>query len=118
MGPRLHFLLRDNPHCPQKGAGFHLDLFCVAVLMLFTSALGLPWYVSATVISLAHIDSLRRESKACIPGEAPNFLGIREQRLTGLVVFVLTGVSIFLAPVLKSELMYQPKAPEINISVN
>ncbi|XP_006525972.1 anion exchange protein 4 isoform X4 [Mus musculus] len=85
----------------QKGAGFHLDLFCVAVLMLFTSALGLPWYVSATVISLAHIDSLRRESKACIPGEAPNFLGIREQRLTGLVVFVLTGVSIFLAPVLK-----------------
>ncbi|EDL76295.1 solute carrier family 4, sodium bicarbonate cotransporter, member 9, isoform CRA_a [Rattus norvegicus] len=85
----------------QKGAGFHLDLFCVAVLMLFTSALGLPWYVSATVISLAHMDSLRRESKACVPGEDPNFLGIREQRLTGLVVFILTGVSIFLAPVLK-----------------
>ncbi|XP_051019333.1 anion exchange protein 4 isoform X3 [Acomys russatus] len=85
----------------QKGAGFHLDLFCVAVLMLFTSALGLPWYVSATVISLAHMDSLRRESKACVPGEAPHFLGIREQRLTGLVVFMLTGVSIFLAPVLK-----------------
>ncbi|XP_075826980.1 anion exchange protein 4 isoform X5 [Microtus pennsylvanicus] len=154
----------------QKGAGFHLDLFCVAVLMLLTSALGLPWYVSATVISLAHMDSLRRESRACVPGEAPHFLGIREQRLTGLVVFILTGVSIFLAPVLKllglvgvrkalewvfsplellwldelmpeeeknipesglepehlfsrdgnedSELMYQPKTPEINISVN
>nr|XP_031528291.1 anion exchange protein 4 isoform X2 [Vicugna pacos] len=85
----------------QKGAGFHLDLFCVAVLMLLTSALGLPWYVSATVISLAHMDSLRRESRACAPGEAPSFLGIREQRLTGLVVFILTGTSIFLAPVLK-----------------
>nr|XP_024102847.2 anion exchange protein 4 isoform X4 [Pongo abelii] len=85
----------------QKGAGFHLDLFCVAVLMLLTSALGLPWYVSATVISLAHVDSLRRESRACVPGECPNFLGIREQRLTGLVVFILTGASIFLAPVLK-----------------
>uniref|UniRef100_A0A8C8TCS1 Solute carrier family 4, sodium bicarbonate cotransporter, member 9 n=1 Tax=Peromyscus maniculatus bairdii TaxID=230844 RepID=A0A8C8TCS1_PERMB len=85
----------------QKGAGFHLDLFCVAALLLLTSALGLPWYVSATVISLAHMDSLRRESKACVPGEAPHFLGIREQRLTGLVVFILTGVSIFLAPVLK-----------------
>ncbi|XP_047273753.1 anion exchange protein 4 isoform X15 [Homo sapiens] len=85
----------------QKGAGFHLDLFCVAVLMLLTSALGLPWYVSATVISLAHMDSLRRESRACAPGERPNFLGIREQRLTGLVVFILTGASIFLAPVLK-----------------
>ncbi|XP_037597344.1 anion exchange protein 4 isoform X4 [Cebus imitator] len=85
----------------KKGAGFHLDLFCVAMLMLLTSVLGLPWYVSATVISLAHMDSLRRESRACAPGELPNFLGIREQRLTGLVVFILTGVSIFLAPVLK-----------------
>ncbi|XP_023559111.1 anion exchange protein 4 isoform X3 [Octodon degus] len=85
----------------QKGAGFHLDLFCVAVLILLTSALGLPWYVSATVISLAHMDSLRRESRVCAPGEAPSFLGIREQRLTGLVVFILTGFSIFLAPVLK-----------------
>ncbi|XP_046316309.1 anion exchange protein 4 isoform X2 [Marmota monax] len=85
----------------KKGAGFHLDLFCVAVLMLLTSVLGLPWYVSATVISLAHMDSLRRESRDCAPGEAPSFLGIREQRLTGLVVFILTGMSIFLAPVLK-----------------
>lgn len=25
----------------------------------------------------------------------------REQRLTGLVVFILTGVSVFLAPILK-----------------
>ncbi|XP_073932971.1 anion exchange protein 4 isoform X7 [Castor canadensis] len=85
----------------QKGGGFHLDLFCVAVLMLLTSVLGLPWYVSATVISLAHMDSLRRESRACVPGEAPSFLGIREQRVTGLMVFILTGISIFLAPVLK-----------------
>ncbi|ELK03021.1 Anion exchange protein 4 [Pteropus alecto] len=85
----------------RKGTGFHLDLFCVSVLMLLTSALGLPWYVSATVISLAHMDSLRRESRACSLGEPPSFLGIREQRLTGLMVFLLTGISIFLAPVLK-----------------
>nr|XP_051699195.1 anion exchange protein 4 isoform X9 [Oryctolagus cuniculus] len=85
----------------RKGAGFHLDLFCVALLMLLTSVLGLPWYVSATVLSLAHMDSLRRESRACAPGEPHSFLGIREQRLTGLAVFTLTGVSIFLAPVLK-----------------
>uniref|UniRef100_A0A2I3FXI4 Anion exchange protein 4 n=1 Tax=Nomascus leucogenys TaxID=61853 RepID=A0A2I3FXI4_NOMLE len=90
----------------QKGAGFHLDLFCVAVLMLLTSALGLPWYVSATVISLAHMDSLRRESRACAPGGAPQLPG--EQRLTGLVVFILTGASIFLAPVLKVSLLYKP----------
>ncbi|XP_040829514.1 anion exchange protein 4 isoform X1 [Ochotona curzoniae] len=94
-------ILNRGEYRLQKGAGFHLDLFCVAVLVLLTSVLGLPWYVSATVISLAHMDSLRRESRACAPGEPPSFLGIREQRLTGLVVFILTGVSVFLAPVLK-----------------
>eukprot|EP00069_Balaena_mysticetus_P012688 bmy_07861T0 len=90
----------------QKGAGFHLDLLCVAVLMLLTSALGLPWCVSATVISLAHMDSLRRESRACAPGEAPSFLGIREQRPTGLAVFILTGISIFLASFIPMPLLY------------
>ncbi|XP_012875818.1 PREDICTED: anion exchange protein 4 isoform X3 [Dipodomys ordii] len=94
-------ILNRTEYKLQKGAGFHLDLFCVAVLILLTSVLGLPWYVSATVISLAHMDSLRRESRAYAPGEAPSFLGIREQRLTGLMVFILTGTSIFLAPVLK-----------------
>ncbi|XP_044520466.1 anion exchange protein 4 isoform X3 [Gracilinanus agilis] len=94
-------ILNRKEYQLQKGAGFHLDLFWVAMLMLLTSALGLPWYVSTTVISLAHMDSLRRESEVCAPGELPRFLGIREQRLTGLVVFILTGLSIFLAPVLK-----------------
>ncbi|XP_027712369.1 anion exchange protein 4 [Vombatus ursinus] len=94
-------ILNRKEYQLQKGAGFHLDLFWVAMLMLMTSAFGLPWYVSTTVISLAHMDSLRRESETCVPGELPHFLGIREQRLTGLVVFILTGLSIFLAPGLK-----------------
>ncbi|MBW02803.1 Anion exchange protein 4, partial [Eschrichtius robustus] len=98
------------PNCTeyrlQKGAGFQLDLLCVAVLMQLTSALGLPWCVSATVISLAHMDSLRRASRACAPGEAPSFLGIREQRPTGLAVFILTGISIFLAPFIPMPLLY------------
>lgn len=61
----------------QKGAGFHLDFFCVSLLMVLTSVMGLPWYVSATVISLAHMDSLKKESTTCAPGEQPKFLGIR-----------------------------------------
>ncbi|XP_015277811.1 PREDICTED: anion exchange protein 4 isoform X2 [Gekko japonicus] len=85
----------------KKGAGFHLDFFCVSLLMILTSVMGLPWYVSATVISLAHMDSLKKESTTCAPGEQPKFLGIREQRVTGLMVFLLTGLSVFLAPVLK-----------------
>ncbi|XP_033933317.1 electrogenic sodium bicarbonate cotransporter 4-like, partial [Pseudochaenichthys georgianus] len=84
-----------------KGCGYHLDLFWVGVLMAVCSFLGLPWYVAATVISIAHIDSLKMESESSAPGEQPQFLGVREQRLTGILVFVLTGVSIFLAPVLQ-----------------
>ncbi|XP_051542113.1 electrogenic sodium bicarbonate cotransporter 4-like [Myxocyprinus asiaticus] len=85
----------------KKGCGYHLDLFWVGILMAVCSFMGLPWYVAATVISIAHIDSLKMESESSAPGEQPQFLGVREQRLTGTLVFVLTGVSIFLAPVLQ-----------------
>ncbi|XP_068166370.1 electrogenic sodium bicarbonate cotransporter 4 [Antennarius striatus] len=85
----------------KKGCGYHLDLFWVGILMVTCSFMGLPWYVAATVISIAHIDSLKMESESSAPGEQPQFLGVREQRITGILVFALTGVSIFLAPVLK-----------------
>ncbi|XP_025024240.1 anion exchange protein 4 [Python bivittatus] len=94
-------ILNRKEYKLQKGAGFHLDFLCVSLLMIVTSFMGLPWYVSATVISLAHMDSLKKESTTCAPGEQPKFLGIREQRVTGLMVFILTGLSVFLAPVLK-----------------
>ncbi|XP_032076337.1 anion exchange protein 4 [Thamnophis elegans] len=94
-------ILNRKEYKLQKGAGFHLDFLCVSLLMIVTSFMGLPWYVSATVISLAHMDSLKKESTTSAPGEQPKFLGIREQRVTGLMVFILTGLSVFLAPVLK-----------------
>uniref|UniRef100_A0A3P8WTL5 Anion exchange protein n=1 Tax=Cynoglossus semilaevis TaxID=244447 RepID=A0A3P8WTL5_CYNSE len=85
----------------KKGAGYHLDLFWVAVLMVICSFTGLPWYVAATVISIAHIDSLKMETETSAPGEQPKFLGVREQRITGVFVFLLTGLSVFMAPILK-----------------
>ncbi|XP_051751645.1 electrogenic sodium bicarbonate cotransporter 4 isoform X1 [Ctenopharyngodon idella] len=85
----------------KKGCGYHLDLLWVGILMAVCSFMGLPWYVAATVISIAHIDSLKMESESSAPGEQPQFLGVREQRLTGILVFVMTGVSIFLAPILQ-----------------
>ncbi|KAF6106308.1 solute carrier family 4 member 5 [Phyllostomus discolor] len=85
----------------RKAAGYHLDLFWVGILMALCSFMGLPWYVAATVISIAHIDSLKMETETSAPGEQPQFLGVREQRVTGTIVFILTGISVFLAPVLK-----------------
>ncbi|XP_069834394.1 electrogenic sodium bicarbonate cotransporter 1 isoform X4 [Dendropsophus ebraccatus] len=94
-------IVNRKEHKLKKGAGYHLDLFWVAVLMIVCSFMALPWYVAATVISIAHIDSLKMETETSAPGEQPKFLGVREQRVTGTMVFILTGVSVFMAPILK-----------------
>ncbi|XP_058864633.1 electrogenic sodium bicarbonate cotransporter 4-like isoform X8 [Acipenser ruthenus] len=94
-------IVNRKEHKLKKGCGYHMDLFWVGLLMAACSFMGLPWYVAATVISIAHIDSLKMETESSAPGEQPQFLGVREQRLTGIVVFILTGVSIFLAPILQ-----------------
>lgn len=74
-----HPLLASNQSALafQKAAGYHLDLFWVGVLMAVCSFMGLPWYVAATVISIAHIDSLKMETETSAPGEQPQFLGVR-----------------------------------------
>ncbi|XP_073456734.1 electrogenic sodium bicarbonate cotransporter 1 isoform X4 [Aquarana catesbeiana] len=94
-------IVNRKEHKLKKGAGYHLDLFWVAVLMIVCSFMALPWYVAATVISIAHIDSLKMETETSAPGEQPKFLGVREQRVTGIMVFLLTGISVFMAPILK-----------------
>ncbi|KAF7236694.1 Electrogenic sodium bicarbonate cotransporter 4 [Varanus komodoensis] len=94
-------IVNRKEHKLRKAAGYHLDLFWVGILMAVCSFMGLPWYVAATVISIAHIDSLKMETETSAPGEQPQFLGVREQRITGIIVFVLTGISVFLAPILK-----------------
>ncbi|XP_037634080.1 solute carrier family 4 member 4a isoform X4 [Sebastes umbrosus] len=94
-------IVNRKEHMLKKGAGYHLDLFWVAILLIVCSFMGLPWYVAATVISIAHIDSLKMETETSAPGEQPKFLGVREQRVTGVAVFILTGLSVFMSPILK-----------------
>ncbi|XP_051533575.1 electrogenic sodium bicarbonate cotransporter 1 isoform X2 [Myxocyprinus asiaticus] len=94
-------IVNRKEHKLKKGAGYHLDLLWVSVLIIICSFMGLPWYVAATVISIAHLDSLKMETETSAPGEQPKFLGVREQRVTGIFVFILTGMSVFMAPVLK-----------------
>ncbi|KAM3615007.1 uncharacterized protein V6R79_022083 [Siganus canaliculatus] len=85
----------------KKSCGYHLDLLVVAVMLAVCSILGLPWFVAATVLSISHVNSLKVESECAAPGEQPKFLGIREQRLTGVLIFVLMGCSVFMTSVLK-----------------
>lgn len=86
---------------PQKGCGYHLDLLMVGVMLGVCSLMGLPWFVAATVLSISHVNSLKLESECSAPGEQPKFLGIREQRVTGLMIFTLMGCSVFMTSVLK-----------------
>uniref|UniRef100_A0A671R8A2 Anion exchange protein n=1 Tax=Sinocyclocheilus anshuiensis TaxID=1608454 RepID=A0A671R8A2_9TELE len=94
-------IVNRKEHKLKKGAGYHLDLFWVSILLMVCSFMGLPWYVAATVISIAHIDSIKMETETSAPGEQPKFLGVREQRVTGTMVFILTGLSVLMAPILK-----------------
>ncbi|KAG1685793.1 Sodium-driven chloride bicarbonate exchanger [Nymphon striatum] len=84
----------------KKGCGYHLDLFIVAVCIAICGILGLPWFVAATVLSITHVNSLKVESETAAPGEKPHFLGVREQRVTHFLVFVMIGLSVFLTRVL------------------
>lgn len=44
---------------------------------MICSAMGLPWFVAATVLSINHVNSLKLESECAAPGEKPQFLGVR-----------------------------------------
>ncbi|XP_024935831.1 electroneutral sodium bicarbonate exchanger 1 isoform X10 [Cephus cinctus] len=85
----------------KKGCGYHLDLFVLAILIEVCSVMGLPWFVAATVLSINHVNSLKLESECAAPGEKPQFLGVREQRVTHILIFLMIGCSVLLTPMLK-----------------
>ncbi|KAI4544152.1 hypothetical protein MG293_004418 [Ovis ammon polii] len=94
-------IINRKEHKLKKGCGYHLDLLMVAVMLGVCSIMGLPWFVAATVLSITHVNSLKLESECSAPGEQPKFLGIREQRVTGLMIFILMGSSVFMTSILK-----------------
>ncbi|XP_041039470.1 sodium bicarbonate cotransporter 3-like isoform X3 [Carcharodon carcharias] len=94
-------IINRKEHKLKKGCGYHLDLLMVSIMLGVCSIMGLPWFVAATVLSISHVNSLKVESECSAPGEQPKFLGIQEQRVTGLLIFILMGLSVFMTLVLK-----------------
>lgn len=95
-------LVNSPQHALRKGAGYHLDLAIVGVLTLCFSVFGLPWIVAATVHSLNHVKSLAttetiEESK----GGGEKIIGVRENRVSGLLIHLLMGGSILMLPLLQ-----------------
>lgn len=84
-----------------KGVGYHLDVFVVALLCFLSAALGLPYFVAATVRSMVHVNSLKVESEAQAPGEKATFLGVKEQRVTAFMAHLAIGLSVLMGDVLR-----------------
>ena len=47
-----------------------------------------------------HLQSLTKESECSVPGDKPQFLGIREQRVTAIAIGLCLGLSILITPIL------------------
>ena len=84
----------------RKGGGYHLDLMVLALTIIICSVFGLPWFVAATVLSINHLQSLVKETDSAVPGDKPQFFGIREQRGTAIMIGVLIGLSTLITPAL------------------
>jgi len=84
----------------KKRCGYHLDLFVLAILIIVKSFLGLPWFVAATVLSINHVNALKLQTECAAPGEKPQFLGVKEQRVTLILISIMIGLSVFMTPIL------------------
>uniref|UniRef100_A0AAR2KWC3 Anion exchange protein n=1 Tax=Pygocentrus nattereri TaxID=42514 RepID=A0AAR2KWC3_PYGNA len=84
-----------------KGSGFHLDLLLIVILGAICPLFGLPWLTAATVRSVTHVNALTVMSKATAPGEKPMIQEVKEQRVTGMCVAILVGLSIVMTDVLR-----------------
>ncbi|KAM6976443.1 anion exchange protein 2-like isoform 1-T1 [Aplochiton taeniatus] len=84
-----------------KGSGFHLDLLLIGVLGGTCALFGLPWLAAATVRSVTHANALTVMSKAVAPGDKPRIQEVKEQRVTGLLVAIMVGLSIVIGDLLR-----------------
>lgn len=92
--------LVNNPdYNLKKGAGYHLDLAIVALLVGFCSLFGLPWMVAATVRSLNHVRALADTETDEEGNEV--VVSVIENRLSAFLVHAFVGVSLMFLSSLK-----------------
>ncbi|XP_051925336.1 solute carrier family 4 member 1b (Diego blood group) isoform X2 [Hippocampus zosterae] len=80
-----------------KGSGFHFDLLLLVGMGGISAIFGVPWLSAATVRSVTHANALTVMSK----GTKPEIEKVLEQRVSGIVVALLVGLSILMEPILK-----------------
>ncbi|MFT4692571.1 MAG: hypothetical protein ACI9OD_004807 [Limisphaerales bacterium] len=96
-------LVNAKHHKLTKGAGYHLDLFIVGLIVFVGSIFGLPWIVAATVHSLNHVRSLADTEVTEVNGERKEAIkSVRENRISPLLIHVAIGVSLLFLPIVKT----------------
>ncbi|KAM4624314.1 solute carrier family 4 member 1b (Diego blood group) [Polymixia lowei] len=80
-----------------KGSGFHFDLLVLVGMGGMGAIFGVPWLSAATVRSVTHANALTVMSK----GPKPVIEKVMEQRISGILVALLVGLSILMEPILK-----------------
>jgi hypothetical protein len=96
-------LVNSPDHRLNKGEAYHLDLAVVGGLIGFCSLFGLPWLVAATVRSLNHVRSLAvmEESIKRDGQRHDRIIHVQENRITGLAIHLMIGLSLCLLSLLK-----------------
>lgn len=84
-------LLSKKEHKLAKGPGYNLDMFVVGILTFGCSLLGLPWMCADTVRSASHANALSIYSTSHAPGEKPHIIEVKEQRISNIIIHLLTG---------------------------
>ncbi|MBW2498822.1 MAG: HCO3- transporter [Deltaproteobacteria bacterium] len=95
-------LVNAPAHKLRKGAGFHLDLLVVGLIVGVGSLFALPWIVAATVHALNHVKSLATVEVVNEGGvQKPVIRSVRENRVSALMIHVLIGFSILILPLIQ-----------------
>ncbi|XP_065056470.1 anion exchange protein 3-like isoform X1 [Rhopilema esculentum] len=94
-------MLDKKEHKFKKGFGYHLDLLVVSILVGAGSLLRLPWICTSPVNSLSNFHTLTVLSSDHAPGTHPYIVEVKEQRFTNIIIHVLIGSSLLLAPMLE-----------------
>ncbi|KAF7666602.1 hypothetical protein LDENG_00100460 [Lucifuga dentata] len=80
-----------------KGSGFHFDLLLLVCMGGLSAIFGMPWLSAATVRTVTHANALTVMSK----GPKPVIEKVMEQRISGILVALLVGLSVLMEPILK-----------------
>ncbi|XP_070520679.1 band 3 anion transport protein isoform X2 [Cardiocondyla obscurior] len=85
----------------RKGNGYHMDIVVVCLMNVGCGLMGAPWCSAASVRSLTHVSAVTVMSRTHAPGDKPHIVEVKEQRVSALLVAILIGLSVLMAPLLR-----------------